>query len=161
MNSFLQRVAQHILNQTPYLPHEKMIVLPNKRACMFLRIYLTDIMKPGQWLPAILTIEEAIELWSGRIIADRLALKFLLIEVFIEKQNMFGQNIKAFIAKADELLNDFEDVDQQMADPKELFQYLTEAKAVELWHPDGSPLTEAEQRYFGIISIFIRILHTL
>jgi hypothetical protein len=150
MNSFLQRVAQHILNQTPYLPHEKMIVLPNKRACMFLRIYLTDIMKPGQWLPAILTIEEAIELWSGRIIADRLALKFLLIEVFIEKQNMLGQNIKAFIAKADELLNDFEDVDQQMADPKELFQYLTEAKAVELWHPDGSPLTEAEQRYLEL-----------
>lgn len=150
MNDFLQNVADFTLNQTPFLPHEKVVVLPNKRACLFLRNHLTAMMKPGQWLPGILTIEEAIELWSGRLIADRLALKFLLIEVFIEKQDVLGQDIKTFIAKADELLSDFEDIDQQMVNPAELFQYLSEAKAIELWHPDGSQLTEAERRYLHL-----------
>lgn len=150
MIDFLQRVAEFTINNTPFQPHETIIVLPNKRACLFLRNHLTVLMKPGQWLPAIHTIEEAIELWTGKQIADRLALKLLLIQIFIEQQEKTGHDLKAFIARADEMLNDFEDIDQQLVDANVLFQYLSEAKALELWHPDGSPLTEAECKYLDI-----------
>lgn len=150
MIDFLKRVAEFTTNNTSCQPHETIIVLPNKRACLFLRNHFTETLKPGQWLPAILTIEEAIELWSGKLIADRLALKLLLIEIFIEQQQQSGHDLKAFIARADEMLNDFEDIDQQMVDAGEIFQYLSEAKAIELWHPDGSPLTIAERKYLSI-----------
>jgi len=45
------------------------------------------------------------------------------------------------------MLNDFNDADLALANTTELFTFLSKAKALERWHPDGSQLTEFEKSY--------------
>ncbi len=45
------------------------------------------------------------------------------------------------------MLRDFNDADRALANVKELFAFLSKAKALERWHPDGTSLTDFEKAY--------------
>ncbi len=45
------------------------------------------------------------------------------------------------------IINDFNDIDNSMADAKTVYSQLSAIKAIEQWNTDGRPLTEMQQNY--------------
>ena len=57
------------------------------------------------------------------------------------------QSFEEFLKWAPQLLADFNDVDRYMIDADELFSYLSEARAMNLWNPEHTALTEFQKNY--------------
>lgn len=155
---FLDRVTTFVLNKTDVDPGDMAIVLPNKRAGLYLKQYFLNQVKKPVWLPNIYTIEDIMSAWSGRFIADRLTLRLMMMEIHLE---MNQSDLSGFATWTDEFLNDFDDIDHQLVDPKAIYSYLSQAKAIELWHADGSDLTPYELQYLNfytsIYTYYIRL----
>lgn len=147
MIPFLQQTAQYISNTFQNDFEDLCIVLPNRRAGLFLRKYLGDAVGKVTWAPAMLSIEDFITSVSGLLEVDQMILIFELYEVHREIDGEKAQEFEEFVHWAPQLLSDFGELDRYLADPDELFSTLTEARAISLWNPNGQPLTEFEKEY--------------
>ncbi|MDP3461228.1 MAG: PD-(D/E)XK nuclease family protein [Bacteroidales bacterium] len=143
---FLDRVTSYVLSIKDIDPGDMAIVLPNKRARLYLKQHFLNQVKSPVWLPNIYTIEDVMAAWSGRFLADRLSLRLMMMEIYLETNQ---SDLASFASWTDEFLNDFDDIDHQLVDPKAIYTYLSQAKAIELWHTDGSDLTPYETQYLN------------
>lgn len=160
-NTFLGRLAQLIAAEYGDHLRELTILFPNKRAGLFFKKALTEKLKKASWLPRIQTIEEAFAQWSKQEIADNLSIQFELLEIKAEQQNATDFSLAEYAGLASQMAEDFNEIDQQMADAKAVFNYLNEAKALELWHPDGSALSDSEKRYLSFYRLLEKDYHSL
>ncbi len=149
MQTFLQQVANHIHEKHAGNLGEICIVMPNRRAGLFLRKYLAKNLEKPSWSPAIFSVEDFFIRLSGMKLVDPVGLMFVFYEVHreIEAQNV--QTFGEFIKWAQMLLADFNEIDAHLVDARQLFGYLTEVKAIEKWNPGHSQLTEGEKRYLN------------
>jgi len=151
---FIDLVADNILKEFGGRLHRLLIVFPNRRAAIFLRQALINRLGASSWLPEISSVEDAFASWSGFKLADTLDLIFELLDIHLSMGQQAEENLSTFAPYGIQMLNDFEEVDHAMVDSKKLFSFLSEAKAIEMWHPDGSPLSEYERKYLH----FFRLL---
>jgi len=161
MESFLGRVADHILQNYGDKLDRLTVVFPNKRAGLYLKKELATRITKTSWLPHITTIEEAISDWTGINLADPLKLRFDLMEIHLELHTDNNINMVDFGSWAEQFMRDFDEIDHYLVDAAKLFDYLTEAKAIELWHPDGSPLSTYEKDYLAFYRSLIHYYNTL
>ncbi len=147
MLPFLQKTAQYIVNEFNDDLAGLCIVLPNRRGGLFLRRYLAEAVGKVTWAPTIFSIEDFIAGISGLQEAENLHLLFELYRVHREIEGEKAQTFEEFLRWAPQLLSDFNEVDRYLADAKELFTTLTEARAISLWNLDNQPLTEFEKKY--------------
>ena len=147
MLPFLQKTAQYLVSTYGDNLDGLCIVLPNRRGGLFLRRYLATGVGKVTWAPAIFSIEDFIAEISGLQEAETLHLLFELFEVHREIEGKNAQLFEDFLRWAPQLLSDFNEIDRYLADAKELFSTLTEARAIALWNLDGQPLTEFEKKY--------------
>ncbi|MEI7499471.1 MAG: PD-(D/E)XK nuclease family protein [Bacteroidota bacterium] len=147
MLPFLQKTAQYLVAEYNDDLAELCIVLPNRRGGLFLRKYLAEYVGKPTWAPTIFSIEDFITEISGLQEVENLHLLFELYEVHREIEGKNVQPFEEFLRWASQLLSDFNEVDRYMADAKELFTTLTEARAISLWNLDNQPLTEFETKY--------------
>lgn len=145
-SGFIPVLAQHILETFDGKTDRLDVVFPNKRAGLFLKQELMQRSNKTMWLPNISTIEEIFSRWSGYSLADPLNLTFELMQVFFEQKNQEAPDIQ-FAGFAAQLVREFDEIDHYLADPVKLFRHLSEAKALELWHADGSALSSYEKNY--------------
>lgn len=145
----------------PAMLKEITVVFPNRRAGLFLRRQLSIGAKGPMWLPEMLSVEEAFARWSGYGVADNLTLIVELISKQLSEGDKGGRDAAAFIGHARQMAVDFDEIDHYLADPQAVFTALSEAKAAETWHPDGSPLSRYETAYlsfFGALLNYYRWL---
>lgn len=154
--SFLEKLATHILNHYAGNTAQLTVLFPNKRAGLFLKQELAKQIHQSIWLPKIETIEEAFSNWSGLLLADSLQIQFELARIHLQISEDDTTAIGDFLGLAAQMAAEFEDIDQSLADATAVFTYLNEVKALELWHPDGSPLLSSELKYIQ----FYRSLET-
>ncbi len=147
MQGFLDQLSEFILNKYRNRLHDLMIVFPNKRAGIFFKKTLVEKLNKSTLLPTLATIEEAFESWSNQLQADPLTIQFELMSIKTAQQKTDALALAEFAGLAAQMAEDFNEIDHQMVDSEALFSFLKEAKALELWHPDGSPLTESEKKY--------------
>ncbi|HMM12585.1 MAG TPA: PD-(D/E)XK nuclease family protein [Bacteroidales bacterium] len=133
-----------------------MVVFPNRRAGLFLRRQMSIEATSARWLPEMLSVEEAFSRWSGFGVADNLTLVVELIRRQLGDGASGALEAAAFIGHARQMAIDFDEIDHCLADPEAVFAALSEAKAAETWHPDGSPLSTYETAYLGF---FRSLLH--
>ncbi len=161
MESFLGHVANHIIQNYGDKPDRLTVVFPNKRAGLYLKKELATRLTKTSWLPHITTIEEAISDWTGINLADPLKLRFDLMEIHLELHIDNNINMVDFGTWAEQFMRDFDEIDHYLVDAAKLFDYLTEAKAIELWHPDGSPLSSYERDYLAFYRSLIHYYNRL
>jgi ATP-dependent helicase/nuclease subunit B len=161
MESFLGHVADHILQNYGDKPDRLTVVFPNKRAGLYLKKELASRLTKTSWLPHITTIEEAISDWTGTNLADPLKLRFDLMEIHLELHTDNNISMVDFGTWAEQFMRDFDEIDHYMVDAAKLFDYLTEAKAIELWHPDRSPLSTYEKNYLAFYRSLIHYYNIL
>ncbi len=91
--------------------------------------------------PQITSIDDFVTEVSGFSVTDPVNLIFTLFEAFREVDATVDFN--RFMGWGTVLLSDFDRMDMAMVRPEYLFDYLTEAKALERWNLDGSPAAQA------------------
>ena len=84
MNTFLEKTAQYLIDNYPDNLSELCIVLPNKRAGLFLKQHLSKLINKPIWLPEIIGTEELIEQLSDVEVIDNVEQLFELYTVSID-----------------------------------------------------------------------------
>ncbi len=144
---FLDKVADVIMSRSSEELMETVVVFPNKRPEIFLKKYLREKSGGGFWIPDIRSIEEFVVELSPITPQDPMLTWFELYEIHKSIEGNKAYPPDEFVNIAPTMLNDFNDADLALADIKELFTFLSKAKALERWHPDGGELTDFEKSY--------------
>ena len=147
MQAFLDHCVAYILEKHPKDFSKLCIVLPNRRAGLFLKKHIAERLQKTILLPEIYGIEDFVGRTSGLNIIDNINLIFELYEVHkaIEKER--AQDFEKFADWGFSLLRDFSDIDEYLVDPEKLFSYLKDVKAVEQWNPEQKEPSDFQKRY--------------
>lgn len=163
MPNFLYQTAEYLVGTYHEKVSDLCIVLPNRRGGLFLKKYLGSIINKTLWSPAIYSIEDFLAAISHLEIADNTRILFELYEVHRSVEGKKAQPFADFIGWGQQLVNDFSEIDSNLADPAALFGYLSEARAISVWNLDQKPLTEFETKYLSFyrsLDTYYRLLKT-
>jgi len=145
--SFLNKLADHILNQYDLSKQDLTVVFPNKRAAYYLRNEIKEKGKQTLWLPQMLSIEEAVTQWSGIGLADSIDLLFELIDIDAQLHEAQNDDLNIFGSQAAQMAKDFDEIDQYGVDAERIFNYVVENKKLEYWNLDENKAKEKELKY--------------
>jgi len=132
------------------------ILVPNRRAILYLKHYLSEISNCPPDLPHFHSIEDFVFETTRLKQCESIDLLFELYAIHRNIADSDARSFNDFIQWGEQLLNDFSDIDYYLVDAQAIFSYLSDAKAVERWHIDGSELTDNEKKYLE----FYRSLHS-
>lgn len=152
MEPFLKTTAVDILQRFGKELYSVQVVLPTRRACLFFKNHLAASTDRVIWSPDIISIEDFIFQNSGTTPADPVDLLFDLWEVYQELSSNGEHSFDDFSVVADVLIDDFNEIDLNLINPDEIFEYLHESRAIQLWNPDGSELTPFQRKYLAFYS---------
>jgi hypothetical protein len=147
MQSFLNKVAKEAIGEYKERLGELNIVLPSRRAIVFLKSEFQKELKSTSWLPQFYSLEDFIARIGNYHTLEQVDLLFELYEIH---KTIEGENKEAFhefINWGAILLYDFNEIDRYLIDPEQLFGFINEAKALEVWNTDGQELTEFQHKY--------------
>jgi ATP-dependent helicase/nuclease subunit B len=161
--SFLAEVAHELLaTHDDDTLADLVVIVPTRRAVVYLKNELALATPDGQalWAPRIAAMEDYMVERAGVQIEEPIALQLLLFDIFrgIDPDLNFDR----FVGWSGLLLQDFSNLDQNLADTKEVFQYLSEAKALERWDLDPERgKTDGLARYFTFWGQLARVYSEL
>lgn len=141
MKSFLEYVAEDILQKYGNDLSDIAVVFPNKRAALFLNENLAHLAGKPIWTPSYITISELFRRHSQLKVADPIKLICDLHKTFVACTGI-DETLDHFYGWGQLLVTDFDDVDKNMADAKQLFSNLTDIHELD----DISYLTEEQKK---------------
>jgi ATP-dependent helicase/nuclease subunit B len=155
-DSFLYKLAVYI-KENDLLSRDVKIILPNKRGGLFLKKELTALIDSSEFLPLFLSIEEFSQSLTDLTLLDTIHLQFELYKTYIKiipktQRDPFDK----FIQWAPTVLQDFNDIDSYLVNPKKLYDNLSALKRIESWEPNKPP-TNLSLNYLS----FFRMLNKL
>ncbi len=147
--TFIQKLASHIIGHYDLTNQEVTVVFPNKRAAYYLRNEFKRSCQQTIWLPQIISIEDAVMQWSGITIADDIDLLFELIDIDaqLHKNQDYTSDLSVFGSQAAQMAKDFDEIDQYGIDAKHVFNYVLDNKRLEIWNFDEEKSKEKELKY--------------
>ena len=145
--TFLHKLASHILSHYNINNQDLTIVFPNKRATFYLRKEFLGIGQQTLWLPLMISIEEAVMQWSGFELVDNIDLLFELIDIDAQLHVEQSSDLNVFGSQAAQMAKDFDEIDQYGIDAKHVFNYVIENKRLEYWDFDEEKSKEKELKY--------------
>lgn len=112
-------------------------VLPNKRAGLFLKKALVQKVAPSSFLPQIQSIEEFMVEVSSMEVIEPMELLFIFYEVYcaISPKDR-REGFEKFSKWALPLIQDFNELDLQLKDVGQIFEYVYQARRIEHWGLD-------------------------
>jgi len=123
------------------------IVLPNRRAALFLKEHLAAEAKQTIFAPEIFSTEDFIYKLSGLQIIDNTELLFELYSIYKETPSPETDTFEAFSKWAPALIADFNEIDRYQADAKQLFINLSSIREIENWSLNSKELTGFQLNY--------------
>lgn len=158
MDSFLKQFAQDIASRFES-PKDICIVLPTKRAVTFLKQELAEAYKKTFWAPQFYSLGEFVEQLSDYKKDERLILVLELYEAYLSVVKEEPEDLGSFLKWAPTLLADFAEIDRYLIEPRNIFNYINEARALEYWNVNGEPLTDAQKHYLHFWKLLGEIYH--
>ncbi len=153
--TFLQQLADYLLKHHLNNLNRLCIVFPNRRAGLVFKSVLKEHIKnpeqqnsPEQ-LPEIYSIEDFIIKLSGLEILDPVGQLAELYNAYTETEKGTPESFDEFSKWGQILLSDFNEVDQYLIDPGELFLNLKSIREIHNWNLDETSLTEFQQNYLN------------
>ncbi|MDE7347908.1 MAG: PD-(D/E)XK nuclease family protein [Muribaculaceae bacterium] len=131
---FLQSIARAYASLGKDLS-DYTFVFPSRRACTFFLKNLTNEMKGRTaLLPKVTTMSDFVEKASGRVVAGRIELLFIMYQAYSALQKSEGaesiQEFDRFRRWGETALSDFNEVDMQDADPDEIFKNVKDLREI-------------------------------
>lgn len=144
---FLQEVAAFISSKYKGNYKDLVIIVPNRRAGLFLEKYLLSVTNKTTWAPRFFSIEDYIFEVLGFTKASSTDLVFELYEIYLKQNPVEKQSFDDFSNWGPRLINDFNDIDSYLSDFEVVFNFLSEARNLQKWNLDRPQLTEIESNY--------------
>lgn len=166
IETFLDKSAKYIFSQHPISQLQNIcVVLPTRRAAFYLKRSIAKVADKPFLSPEVFAIDDFVMKMSGVNQIDSVSLLFELYATFKE----FDPSIHfdKFISWASTLLRDFDLIDQYMVEnPKALFEYMSEARAMERWQlmlPENQNLekTQTIDKYFSLFDNINNVYNSL
>ena len=146
MQTFLHTAVQDLVSKTKGFTNHT-IILPSKRAGVFLKKELHTIIKGPAILPVIISIEDFIADLSSLENSESTTLIFEFYSVYRQVKGEQADAFDEFIKWAPLLLQDFNELDRQLVNTDDFFNYLTDAKRLELLLTDNKLSSMITARY--------------
>ena len=140
MKAFLKIVAKDMLEKYGTDMSDIAVVFPNKRASLFLNSYLAQLAHKPIWTPTYITISDLFRRHSDLKVADPIKSICDLHKTFV-KCTGIDETLDHFYGWGQLLLADFDDVDKNMVDAKQLFANLSDIHELD----DVSYLTDYQK----------------
>ena len=123
MKTFLEYVAADIINKYGTSLSRTAVVFPNKRASLFMNEHLARLAGRPLWSPAYITISDLFRRHSPLTVGDPIKLICDLHKSFTACTGI-DETLDHFYGWGQLLLADFDDIDKNMADAKQVFANL-------------------------------------
>ena len=120
MKTFLEYVAEDIIQKYGTNLSRTAVVFPNKRAALFLNEHLVRLAGKPIWSPAYITISELFRRHTQLITGDQIKLICDLYKTYIEVTES-DETLDHFYGWGQVMLADFDDIDKNMADASKVF----------------------------------------
>jgi ATP-dependent helicase/nuclease subunit B len=147
MPAFLEKVADYLIAHPASKTGQLCVVLPNRRAGLFLRHYLAQRIETAQWSPAVFSVEDFIGEVSGLRMADQAEQLFALYSIYAGDEGGNAESFDMFSRWAPALLTDFSEIDNYLVDARQLFGNLADIRNIENWSLGQTQLTEFQKQY--------------
>ncbi|MGO4771526.1 PD-(D/E)XK nuclease family protein [Flavobacterium sp. W22_SRS_FK3] len=146
--SFLDKIAATIIQDYSDRLFEITIVLPNKRAKVFLIEALRKQIYNTILSPKIVSIEDFVQEIASVRSVDSIELLFEFYEVYLsvtEKQHQ--QSFELFANWAKTLLQDFNEIDRYLLEPSHVLSYLKDIEDIKKWGIEVENKTRLLENY--------------
>ena len=164
--TFLAATARELLDRYGYGSLDELsdiiVIVPTRRAVVYLKNELALALPLGAplWAPRVAAMEDYIVELAGVQVEEPIALQLLLYDIL--KGIDTGLDFDQFVGWAGLLLSDFSNLDQNLADPHKVFDYLSEAKALERWDlTELPPKSQAAAHSFSFWNQLERVYQRL
>lgn len=148
-DTFLDKLSAQISADFPTSMDNLVIVLPNKRAKVFLLENLKKYYRSSVFAPEIINIEDFIQQVSKIRGIDSIELLFKFYIVYQEIEQSNAQDFDRFSSWANMLLGDFNEVDRYLLDPDYVFSYLKNIEDIKHWSLDPEKKTDLIVNYLA------------
>ncbi|AEW86631.1 hypothetical protein FCOL_09110 [Flavobacterium columnare ATCC 49512] len=143
MITFLDKLTLFLFNNHSNDLENIVIVLPNKRARVFLLDKIKQYFSQYAFAPTIISIEEFIQDLAGIRPLDNIELLFAFYDVYLEITPIDErQDFEQFSNWAKILLQDFNEIDRYLIKPNYVFSYLKEIEVLKRWNLEPNQKTE-------------------
>jgi len=146
--SFLDKIATVLIENYSSELTNTIVILPNKRAKIFLVEALKKQVLTNILSPEIISIEEFIQDIASIRNIDPIELLFEFYEVYLsitEKANQ--QSFELFANWAKTLLQDFNEIDRYLLDPSHVLSYLKDIEDIKKWGIEVENKTPLLEKY--------------
>jgi len=127
VNNFLFQVAKYLIDSKSQSFDKMELVFPNRRSGVYFLKYFKELTLEPLWLPRIKTINEFVQDFSTVRLAEPIELLADLYRVFV-KVSRSSESFDDFFHWGEMMLNDFDDIDKYLVEPKGLFSNIEELK---------------------------------
>ena len=147
-NTFLDKIAKVLIDTYSEKLSNTIVVLPNKRAKIFLVEALKIQVDTNILSPEIISIEEFIQEVASVRSVDPIELLFEFYEVYLSITGKSGQkSFEVFANWAKTLLQDFNEIDRYLLDPSHVLSYLKDIEDIKKWGIEVENKTQLLENY--------------
>ncbi|MTG97539.1 MULTISPECIES: PD-(D/E)XK nuclease family protein [Myroides] len=161
-NTFLHKLSAQIKQDFPDNMNDLVVVLPNRRAKIFLLESLKGFYSQTVFAPEIISVEELIQDISGIRAIDSIELVFEFFAVYKELHPNDAQEYDYFANWANMLLQDFNEIDRYLLNPDHVFSYLKDIEDIKHWSLDPekrTPLIEKYLEFWRVMPLYYKELY--
>lgn len=150
MQTFLHQAAEYIYSKHAENISQICVILPTRRASVYFKNALAQVATEGIWSPEVSSMEDFVTRLARVEVLEPIHLQLDLFDIMQE----LDPNIEfdQYVTWASTLLEDFSRMDQEVVNTGKLFEYLSEAKALERWDPKraGFDISPMLKKYFKL-----------
>ncbi len=127
---FLEKVAYRLREHHGEEMEKQTVVLPSRRAGLWLARALAGMNDKPSWAPSMLTVSDLFRSFTSLIPADT---ETQIFELYRVSRNLFGEEISFddFWPWGEVIINDFNDIDLYMADAGKLYSNISDLKEID------------------------------
>ena len=161
--TFLDKIATVLIEKYGAQFSDTIVVLPNKRAKIFLIEALKRQVTTNVFAPEIISIEDFIQNIAALRTIDPIELLFEFYEVYLSITDKASQQtFELFANWAKTLLQDFNEIDRYLLDPVHVLSYLKDIEDIKKWGievENKTPLLEKYIDFWKLLPIYYQNLY--
>ncbi|MFA9192557.1 PD-(D/E)XK nuclease family protein [Flavobacterium sp. FZUC8N2.13] len=162
-SSFIDKIAQVLIENYSGKLVDTIVVLPNKRAKVFLIEALREQVPNTILAPDIISIEDFVQDIAGVRTVDPIELLFEFHEVYLSITDKVNQqSFELFANWAKTLLQDFNEIDRYLLDPTHVLSYLKDIEDIKKWGievENKTPLLEKYIDFWKLLPLYYQSLY--
>ena len=151
MESFLGEKTKLIFDRHQDSLDEISIIIPSKRASVYIRNEFLKCFDKPFFSPEILTINEWIDQHTEKEIISQTEQLFILFQAHLKIEQSNADDFNQFLKWGKTILTDFDEIDRYLIEPRLIFRDLRNIKEIENWSFDSEePLSKSQQKFLGL-----------